>query len=364
MASAITPEVIGLDVTAPLLDTDLTPTELARVTASEIRIKTADATILEQRLIEGEELFRIQAERLYRSREPGERFTWEQYLARFTRPLTKSGKGFGKEAAQLRCLLYLFHSWQIPGQRGAGREFPLPSGTDHLKPLLAKAPSRNASQGGGFDVDGDWTAVLEIWKAAIAKNPSPDKRAVAAARNAYEQNQLRAGASPGRMPSTAKLKTLAKGREVAAANREEAAAARPATVAIPEAAPATAPAAAPAAAAAPAPAPTVPAWELERDPDALDAGAECKRVWSAFNEAARALATLRGILYSQTAKYGSIYLETLRTIDAGAYSLHNIDEKAAGLQEDADFIAQVLAWEGEAGALNRSTVDVEAFPTR
>lgn len=354
MTSTITPEVVGYDATERLADTDLTPTELARVTALELTIKTADSTILEQRIAEGEALFKIQTERLYRSRGSGERFTWEQYLGRFTPQLTKNGKGFGKEAAQLRCLLYLFHSGQIVGPTQSGQQFPLPTSTTQLIPLLAKAPSRGPSAGGGFDLDGDWTAVLEIWKAAVSRDPSPDKMLVASARSAYEHNQLRAGANPGRMASPAQ-----------AAAREQSLIAARST----QAAAATAPAPTPAASPLPLPQPveqerTVPAWGLERNPDDLDASAECRRISSAFNTASHALRDLRGILFNQISRHGSVYLETLRQVDAGAWSLHDIDNRVAVLQGDIEAVAQLVAWEGEPGELHRSTVDAESFPTR
>ena len=114
--TSITPEVVGQDSAELLLDTDLTPTELARVESLETKLRMSDATVLEQKIIQGETLFRIQQERLYRSREPGERFTWEQYLQKFTPALTENGKGYGVEAAKLRQMLHLFHSGQfLPG---------------------------------------------------------------------------------------------------------------------------------------------------------------------------------------------------------------------------------------------------------
>ena len=96
MTSSITPEVVGSDTTELLLDTDLTPTELARVESLETKLRMSDATVLEQKIIQGETLFRIQQERLYRSREPGERFTWEQYLQKFTPALTRTERATGK----------------------------------------------------------------------------------------------------------------------------------------------------------------------------------------------------------------------------------------------------------------------------
>ena len=137
--TSITPEVVGQDSAELLLDTDLTPTELARVESLETKLRMSDATVLEQKIIQGETLFRIQQERLYRSREPGERFTWEQYLQKFTPALTENGKGYGVEAAKLRQMLHLFHSGQFLPGSDPDRNFPLPTSLDQMRPLLGKS---------------------------------------------------------------------------------------------------------------------------------------------------------------------------------------------------------------------------------
>ena len=354
--SAITPEIVGLDSTELLLDTDLTPTELARVESLETKLRMSDATVLEQMIMQGETLFRIQQEKLYRSRKPGERFTWEEYLQKFTPVLTKSGKGYGKEAAQLRCLLHLFHSGKILAGAPPARNLPLPTGIDQLRPLLLKSPSRNPSQGGGFDLNGDWTAVLEIWKAANSKTLNPGRSEVAIARSTYEANQLRAGADPGRMMSEAQKASLDKANAVRTASVPSAGSSAPEPLPTPE----------------PAvrdfspepPQATIPAWELETHDDSVDAGAECKRITQAINDAFRALATLRGILYSQTNKYGSDYLDFLRQVDAGVYSLNNIDDQVQQMGEDVAFIAELLSAEVGEGELARSTIDINSVPTR
>ena len=170
MPSTITTEVVGQDSTELLIDTDLTPTELARVESLEAKLRMADANVIQQRIIQGETLFRIQQEKLYRSRKPGERYTWEEYLEKFTPQLTATGRGFKIQAAQCRQLMYLMHSNQIPSWDAHGGKLPLPTGVDQLQPLLAKAPVRSASSGGGFDMTGNWSAVAAIWKGANAKH--------------------------------------------------------------------------------------------------------------------------------------------------------------------------------------------------
>ena len=355
MTNSITPEIVGADRTELLIDTDLTPTELARVTSLELKLKTSDAKILEQYIAQGETLFTIQQEKLYRSREPGERFTWEEYLQEFTPALTKSGKGYGTEAAQCRCLLYLFHSGKCFAERDAGRNMPLPAGVDQLKPLLAKAPTRHASQGGGFDLNGDWSAVIAIWKGANAKGLNPDRTTVNAARLAYETQQLQAGKDPGRMLSQGQRESLAKANEARAASVPSAGHSEPAPQR-PESVRDYSP--------QPTAAPTIPAWELEKDDSAIDAGAECKRITSAISEAHKAIGLLRGILYSQINTYGRDYLGFLRQVDAGVYSLHNIDDQIQQMGEDIAFISELLIADVGEGELAASTVNVVTMPTK
>jgi hypothetical protein len=357
MTSSITPEVVGIDNTELLLDTDLTPTELARVESLETKLRMSDATVLEQKIIQGETLFRIQQERLYRSREPGERFTWEQYLQKFTPALTKNGKGYGVEAAQLRQMLHLFHSGQISPRSNLGR-IPLPTETSQLVALLGKAPIRGSSAGGGFDLNGDWTAVLEIWKAANSKTLNPGRHEVAAARSTYETNQLRAGADPGRMMSKARQESLNRANEARMQNSIRAGVAESVRTPTPDYSPTPSPQPS-----APA-APSIPAWEIQTDDSSVDAGAECKRITQALNDAHKAIGTLRGILYSQTQRYGSDYLGFLRQVDAGVYSLNSIDDQVQQMSEDIQRIMDVLASQAEPGELAQSTVDVDSMPSR
>ncbi len=360
--SAITPEVLGHESTELFLDTDLTPTELARVESLETKLRMSDATVLEQKIMQGETLFRIQQERLYRSRKPGERFTWGQYLEKFTPDLTKSGKGYKIEAAQVRQLMYLMHSGKIWSRSGLDENLPLPSGTNQMLPLLGKSPVRHSSQGGGFDLDGDWTAFVAIWKGANSKQLNPDRQAVAAARSTYEANQLRSGGDPGRMMSPGKQASIENARSVRAAspsrsevmemaNHEARENCEPRPFSPQDFSPANSE-------------PAIPAWQLEKHDDSVDAGSECKRITQAMNDAFRALATLRGILYSQTNKYGSEYMGFLRQVDAGVYSLNNIDDQIQQMGDDIAFISELLVSEVGEGELAKATLDVEAIPTR
>jgi hypothetical protein len=111
-------------------------------------------------------------------------------------------------------------------------------------------------------------------------------------------------------------------------------------------------------------APQIPAWELEKDDSSIDAVSECKRITHALNDAFKAIATLRGILYSQINRHGDEYLQFLRQVDAGVYSLSNIDDQIEQIGEDIEFVLDLLQASVGAGELAQSTIDVNSIPSR
>ena len=110
--------------------------------------------------------------------------------------------------------------------------------------------------------------------------------------------------------------------------------------------------------------PSIPAWEIQSDDSSVDAGAECKRITQALNDAHKSVGLLRGILYSQINKYGRDYMGVLRQVDAGVYSLSNIDDQVQQLGEDVEFISALLKADVGEGELARSTIDVDSMPSR
>lgn len=354
-SSAITPEVVGLDTTELLIDTDLTPSELARVQSLETKLRQSDASVLEQYNIQGETLFKIQQEKLFRSREPGERFTWEQYLEKFTPALTKHGKGYGIEAARCRQLFYLISTGQIVDQGRPGQATPAPLGLEQVKPLLAKAPLRGPAAGGGFDMTGDWSAVLAIWEGAHADKAMPSKTDVSIARSQYEAKQLAAGRDPGRRPSEAQKAALEKANAARTGSPQEP---------TPDYSPKPEPK--PEQPQATGSDPTIAAWEIQKDDSSVDAGAECKRITQALTEAHKAVSLLHGMLYSKINTYGRDYLGFLRQVDAGVYSLNNIDEQVDVLLSNMAEVSELLTADVGEGELSQRTVQTTAstFPTR
>lgn len=330
MTTAIIPEVLGLE-TQVLETSPMTSAEEKELVIVKTAIQTAYADKLERDLAIGAGLLQIFRRKLYRGKEGGR--TWEQWLAEESAELT-AGKGSLDKSVALRLKgFYQFRCEVL--QPAAGRpqnSLPLPASPYQIRPLL-----------GQLDTHPD--AAVEMWKAAVAdaKGKVPTFDQVNRAALAYKANE----ANEARRLSAAQQ----------ASQQKAVAASRAATASTIESEPSYDFHQA-------APSPNIPAWELEKDDSAIDAGAECKRITQALNDAHKAIGLLRGILYSQINKYGRDYLGFLRQVDAGIYSLHNIDSQVHQIGDDIAFVSELLVADVGEGELAASTVQVTSLPTR
>ena len=337
MSTAITPEVVGLE-TQILEESPMTEQEEKELVIVKTAIKTAYADKLERDLAIGAGLLQIFRRKLYRGPSGGRK--WEQWLFDESAELTAGRGALGKDSAQYLRGFYQFRCEVLTSGGGRPRDIALPASPYQVRPLLAQ-----------LDTHPD--AALEMWKAACAqagKGKVPTFDQVNRAALAYKANE----ANEVRRLSAAQQAAQQKAVSASVVSRPGAPA-RPAPASAPE----------PARDYSPQPtAPTIPAWELEKGDSALDAGTECKRITLAINDAHKAIGLLRGILYSQINKHGRDYLGVLRQVDAGVYSLHNIDDQIQQMGEDIAFISELLIADVGEGELARATVDAAAFPTR
>lgn len=339
MTKAIVPEVVGLE-TQILEDSPMTDAEEKELVIITTAIKTAYADKLERDLAIGAGLLKIFRRKLYRGKSGGR--SWKQWLAEESAELTAGRGALGEDTAQRLRGFYQFRvellqasaTWRADG-------LALPSSPSHVRPLLSQ-------------LDTHPEAALEMWKAACAqagKGKVPTFDQVNRAALAYKANED----NEARRLSAAQQAAQQKAVLASVASRPEAPA-RSAPAVEPE----------PVRDYSPQPAPTtsIPAWELEKDDSALDAGAECKRITSAISDAHKAIGLLRGILYSQINKYGRDYLGFLRQVDAGVYSLHNIDDQIQQMGEDIAFISDLLTADVGEGELAAATLNVVSMPTK
>ena len=329
MTTAIIPEVLGLE-TQVLETSPMTSAEEKELVIVKTAIRTAYTDKLERDLAIGAGLLQIFRRKLYRGKQGGR--TWEQWLAEESAELT-AGKGSLEPSTALRLRGFYQFRCEVLRQAAPGPgSLPLPASPKQVRPLLGQ-------------LDSHPEAAIEMWKAAVAdaKGKVPTFDQVNRAALAYKANE----ANEARRLSAAQQ----------ASQQKAVAASRAATASTIESEPSYDFHQA-------APSPSIPAWELEKDDSAIDAGSECKRITQALNDAHKAIGLLRGILYSQINKYGRDYLGFLRQVDAGIYSLHNIDSQVHQIGDDIAFVSELLVADVGEGELAASTVQVTSLPTR
>lgn len=336
MTTAITPEV--LDTSTQILETSpMTESEEKELIIVKTAIQTAYADKLERDLAIGAGLLQIFRRKLYRGKDGGR--TWKNWLQEESGEIT-AGRGPLDESTAFR--LRGFYQFRVellqrsaPGPSGVA----LPTSPKQVRPLLGQLDTHPES-------------ALEMWKAACAqagKGKVPTFDQVNRAALAYKANQDNQARRLSEAQQTARrmaVQASINSREILSDKKEEVE-----TFTFTPPRPVS-------------PAPAIPAWELEKDDSSIDAVTECRRITSALNDAFKSISTLRGILYSQINRHGDEYLQFLRQVDAGVYSLSNIDDQIAQLGEDVEFVLDLLQTSVGAGELAMSTIDVSSIPTR
>lgn len=337
-SSLINPEVLDQD-TSLLEDSPMTESEEKELVIVKTAITSSYESRLESDLAIGAGLTQIFRRRLYRGKDGGR--TWTEWLAKESAELTGGRGALEKNAALYLRGFYQFRCEVLPEANGRLPGLPLPASPYATRPLIAQLETHPE-------------AAVEMWKAACA-DASRDKlgkvptyEQVQRAALAFKANE----ANAARRISPVREEINQRATEISSQVRAERSAAEPTPTrefALPP---------------QPSAAPSIPAWELQKDDSSIDAGAECKRITQAINEAHKSIGLLRGILYSQINTYGRDYLGFLRQVDAGVYSLHNIDDQVQQMGEDIDFISDLLIADVGEGDLAASTVEVSAFPTK
>ena len=336
-STLITPEVVDQDISI-LEESPMTEGEEKELVIVKTAIATAYSDKLERDLAIGAGLLKIFRRKLYRGKDGGR--TWEQWLADESAELTG---GRGAIAPNSSIYLRGFYRFRVEilGSTSRGSaSIALPASPRQVRPLLGQLETHPE-------------AAVEMWKAACTqagKDNVPTFDQVNRAAIAYKAN----AENEARRLSPAQQESLSKAR---AANPNYSGF-QPSPESVRDYSPAPSPQPS-----APA-SPSIPAWEIQKDDSSIDAGDECRRITQALNDAFRAIGTLRGILYGQINTHGSDYINFLRQVDAGVYSLHNINDQVQQMGEDIAFVSELLAADVVEGELSRSTIDVDSFPTR
>jgi len=335
MSTTITPEIIS--ETQILETSSMTESEEKELVIVKTAIQTAYADKLERDLAIGAGLTQIFRRKLYRGTRGGR--TWEEWLVDESADLTAGRGALDKKTAQYLRGFYQLRCEVLQRGSPGSLDVPLPTFAKQVRPLLGQ-------------LDTHPEAAIEMWKAACAqagkgKVPTFDQvNRAALAYKANAENQARRLSDAQQSAQRMAVRASISSREFLADDVKKS-----------ETFHFTSPS-------LPSPAPVIPAWELEMDDSSIDAVTECRRITSALNDAFKSISTLRGILYSQINRHGDEYLKFLRQVDAGVYSLNNIDNQIAQLAEDVEFVLDLLQSSVGAGELAKATIDVDLFPTR
>ena len=334
--SLVTPEVLDLD-TSILEESPMTEGEEKELVVVKTAIASAYSDRLEQDLAIGAGLTQIFRRRLYRGKDGGR--SWDEWLAEESAEMTGGRGPLKKNNALYLRGFYQFRCEVLTEVGGRPPGLPLPASPYSVRPLLGQ-------------LDTQPKAAVEMWKAACAdasrdaKGKVPTYEQVQRAALAYKANE----ANAARRISPAREEINKRATEISSQVRAERAEAAPTRDFTQQSQPST---------------PTsIPAWEIQKDDDSVDAAGECKRITQAINEAHKSIGLLRGILYSQINKYGKDYMGFLRQVDAGVYSLSSIDDQVQQMGEDIGFISDLLIADVGEGDLAASTVEVCSFPTK
>ena len=370
--SSITPEVVGIESQPQILENSpITAEEVQSRHRRMVKIKAAQLDKMERDLLIGKELLEITRTKEYRGIAEGESgLTFGDWLREESSQMMPDERSMSMDTASHLRGFYYFRNEVLPSDdHGRGTaSLPLPTAARQVRPLLFLLDHlrRDTHRDDGRKTYEERRAAeakaIDIWKGAVAEAKGvPTFDQVNRARlkdDAAEKHRLRGSASTRPPQSKPDWESINRADEAQIQNTIRAGIAESVRTPTPDYSPTPSPQPS-----APA-APSIPAWEIQTDDSSVDAGAECKRITQALNDAHKAIGNLRGILYSQTQRYGSDYLGFLRQVDAGVYSLNNIDDQVQQMGEDIQRIMDVLASEAEPGELAQSTIDVDSMPSR
>lgn len=353
--TSIVPEILDFD-TQILEDSPMTSIEEKELVILKSSISVAYAEKMERDLVIGSALLTIFRRKLYRSSKGGR--SWEQWLAEESAELTGGRGPIAVSTSNYLRGFYRFRCEILQPSSMCSTDIALPASPAQVRPLLSQ-------------LDTHPEAAVEIWKAACSqagkgKVPTFDQvNRAAQAYKANEANEVRRLS----VAQQAQLSGIQQKRSTASSSalpRRESGF----SVAEPIGKPSEAvesgyrfePPSKPKPAASWSNPPSIPVWEMEREEGDVDAGAECRAISQAIRDAEKAIGNLRAVLYTRINKHGSEYIDVLRQMDAGVYSLSGIDTSIQVMAEDIEFITSLLTKKTSPGELSKAAIDVKADP--
>ena len=301
MSNSIIPEIVGQ--TEILEESPMTEQEQKELIETETVIKSSFQGKMERDLAIGAALLKIKRHKLYRGIKGGR--SWPDYLKEESSKLTGSSSPITQDSArdlrgfyEFRCeILQQSDNCQI-----------LPTNKSQVKPFISYL--KNPSE------------AVEIWKTACSEagsNKVPTYHQVNKAYYDYRAKIFATQKQP-ELESNSNTETESYTEPTyqtsTNTNYEQ-------------------------------PQTTTPVWEQERNSQEVDPYSECKKLHDVLYAAEKSLQDLHGVLYHQINKYGSAYLNHMKQFDAGLYSVSDIDEKIDSLNQQTDYLVELLQKEVE-----------------
>ena len=318
MSNSIIPEIVGQ--TEILLDSPMTPQELQRKVELEAIYKSADLTEDDQRLVKGNALLQICREGLYRGNH-GKR-KWEEYLKEDSYKITFNGEPINKTTAQNLRAFYMLRV-EIFLEKRTFNSLPTIS---HSQELMGFIPSPyKYPENYNKDDKKLIEKAINIWKTACGKVGVNERPSFKIVRDlAYQQRAKDNRTKPKIYKEKEILNTPKQVYDpsIESANKYE-------TLTYQDNSP------------------PIKTWEQERNTQEVDPYSECKKLHDVLYAAEKSLQDLHGVFYHQINKYGSAYLDHMKQFDAGIYSVSDIDEKIDSLNQQTNYLVELLQKEVE-----------------
>jgi len=323
MSNSIIPEIVGQ--TEILEESPMTPQELQRKVELETIYKSADTSQEEKRLIQGKALLQICREKLYRGKNGGR--LWEDYLKEDSHNLTANNESIQTRTAQNLRAFYMFRVEILPKRKSISF---LPSAT-HCYQLLGflPLPSKNPDKYNSDDLEKIEKAI-KIWTSACgevgANNPNsklklPNVNTVAELAREQRVKDSQTQFKPTQQQAIETPKQVYD-PSIGSANKYKTSTYEDSS-------------------------PPIKTYEQERNAQEVDPYSECKKLHDVLYAAEKSLQDLHGVLYHQINKYGSAYLDHMKQFDAGIYSVSDIDEKIDSLNQQTNYLVELLQKEVE-----------------
>ena len=334
MSNSIIPEIVGQ--TEILEESPMTPQEQQRKVELETIFKSADLSKDEQRLIQGKALLQICREKLYRGNNGGR--SWEDYLKQDSKNLTSNSEPIKLSTSKNLRAFYMLKVEIFP----KSQTFDFLPSISHAMELMGYIPLPNKYPKDYDEKDEKLIQkAINIWKSACGKVGVNQKPSCKIVRDvAYKQRALDERTRPRINTIQQPIQTP---KQVYDPSKESANKYETSTYEDNS--------------------PPIKTYQQERNTQEVDPYSECKRLFDVLNAAEKSLQDLHGVLYHQINKYGSAYLDHMKQFDAGLYSVSDIDKKIDSLNQQTDYLVELLQKEVEPNDLVKD-FEVESMPSR